>query len=95
MKVIYDNDMQVYIVTLEDINCPILIDTDDIVEARDCLVEFITSKFNEAIQEQLTDEQYDDWCFDCDHCKGKTCTHDYPCENGKMWTPKDFEDDLN
>lgn len=36
-------------------------------------------------------EQYEDWCFDCDCCKGNVCMHDSDCVNGSLWTPSDAE----
>lgn len=99
MKIIYDNELQGYIIAFEDIDSPILVDADDIVEARDCLVKHIVSEFNSAIQERLTDdgadEQYDDWCFDCDHCNSGFCTCNSICVDGELWAPKDFEDYLD
>lgn len=102
MKIIYDNESHGYIITFEDIDKLLFVNTGDIVKARDCLVEHIIFEFNNALQEQLSeseadeqDEQYDDWCFDCDNCRGGVCTRNSICVGGELWTPKDFEDYLN
>ena len=98
MKIIYDNELQGYIIAFEDIDSlPIALNTNDIVKARDYFVENMILRFNNAIQEQLSDsvtvEQYDkygDWCFDCDHCDGGVCTCKSICVDGEMWTINDF-----
>lgn len=97
MKVIYDNELKGYIIAFEDIDSlPIVLNTNDIVKARDYFVENMILRFNNTIQEQLkaTDavKQYEDWCFDCDHCNGGVCTCNSICVDGEMWTPNDFED---
>ena len=98
MKIIYDNEQHGYLITLEDFDKPLFINTDDIVEVRDYLVEHMVLQFNNALQEQLsesdTDERYEDWCFDCDYCKDGVCEHNINCENGEMWAPKDFDGDF-
>lgn len=48
-----------------------------------------------VIYDDKINEEYKDWCFDCDHCNGNLCMHDSDCVNGSMWTPSSFEYDLN
>lgn len=55
MKVIYDDERHAYLITFEDFDKPLFINTDDIVEVREYLVEHIIFQFNSALQEQLKD----------------------------------------
>ena len=48
-----------------------------------------------VIYDNEKNEQYKDWCFDCDYCKGNLCMQDLDCANGSMWTPSSFEYDLD
>ena len=100
MKVIYDNKQHGYIITFEsDDRLPLFVNADDIVEVRDHFIKHMIWEFNNALQEQLSDdgadEQYDDWCFDCDHCNSGFCTCKSICVDGELWAPKDFEDYLD
>lgn len=55
MKVIYDEKEDRYIVNLENYENIIVLNTSDIVEAREYFIENMTFLFNEAIREQLKD----------------------------------------
>ena len=53
MKIIYDGKECRYIANLEDYENITILNTDDIVEAREYFVEHMTSLFNNALCEQL------------------------------------------
>lgn len=53
MKVIYDNEQQAYLVEFERFESPVFINTDDVVEARECFIKQMTFLFNNAVNEQL------------------------------------------
>ena len=55
MKVIYDDEQEVYIVKLEDFENTTIINTDDIVEARERFIKGMTTLFNDAICDALKD----------------------------------------
>lgn len=55
MKVIYDDEQEVYIVKLEDFENTTIINTDDIVEAREHFIKGMTTLFNDAICDALKD----------------------------------------
>ena len=53
MKIIYDQEREVYIVKIADTESAMVLNTQDIAEARDEFVRFMTRLFNDAICEQL------------------------------------------
>ncbi len=53
MKVIYDPDGELYVIKLENSETTTLINTRDIVEAREEFVKCMTRLFNDAICEKL------------------------------------------
>lgn len=53
MKVIYDPDSELYVIKLENSETTTLINTRDIVEAREEFVKCMTRLFNDAICEKL------------------------------------------
>ena len=55
MKVIYDDKENRYIVNLENYENITVLNTNDIVEARERFVERMESLFNDAVREQLKD----------------------------------------
>ena len=55
MKIIYDMNQHVYCVKVEYPETITIINTEDIVEARDEFIKSMTSMFNYAIREQLKD----------------------------------------
>lgn len=55
MKVIYDDKEKRYIVSLENYENITVLNTNDIVEARERFVERMESLFNDAVCEQLKD----------------------------------------
>lgn len=55
MKVIYDDKENRYIVNLENYENITVLNTNDIVEARERFVERMESLFNDAVRDQLKD----------------------------------------
>lgn len=55
MKFIYDDKEKRYIVSLENYENIVVLNTNDIVEARERFVEHMESLFNDAVSEQLKD----------------------------------------
>lgn len=53
MKIIYDDKEDRYIVNLENYENIVVLNTNDIVEARKYFIENMTLLFNNAIREQL------------------------------------------
>lgn len=53
MKVIYDDKESRYIVNLENYENITVLNTNDIVKAREYFIEHMTSLFNDAVREQL------------------------------------------
>lgn len=53
MKVIYDKEQKMYVVELEPLEMTTIINTDDIVDAREIFVDCMKHLFNEAINKQL------------------------------------------
>lgn len=56
MKIIYDNRQDRYIANLEGYENIIVLNTNDIVKAREYFLEHMTSLFNGAVCAQLKDE---------------------------------------
>ena len=55
MKIIYDDKENRYIVNLENYENIVVLNTNDIVEARERFVERMESLFNDAVRAQLKD----------------------------------------
>ena len=55
MKVIYDKEQGAYRVDFERFEPPLLLNTDDIVEARELFIKHMTFLFNDTVSEQLKD----------------------------------------
>ena len=55
MKVIYEPDNELYVIKLENPETTTLINTRDIVEAREEFIKQMTRLFNDAICRQLRD----------------------------------------
>lgn len=55
MKVIYDSDDELYVIKLENSETTTLINTRDVVEAREEFVKCMTKLFNDTICEKLKD----------------------------------------
>ena len=53
MKIIYDNHREIYLVTLENSENVTLINTSDIVEAREEFIKCMTRLFNDAVCKAL------------------------------------------
>lgn len=53
MKIVYDQEREVYIIKIAATESAMVFSTKDIAEARDEFVRFMTKLFNEAICEQL------------------------------------------
>lgn len=53
MKVIFNNIENVYIVELEEFENKTILNTDDIVEAREYFIKHMTTLFNNAVKENL------------------------------------------
>lgn len=53
MKVVYDKDQEIYAVVLEHPETVTLVNTTDIVEAREEFIECMTRLFNDAICKKL------------------------------------------
>jgi hypothetical protein len=53
MKIIYDQERQVYVIKIADTETIIVLNTQDIAQARDEFISFMTRLFNDAICEQL------------------------------------------
>ena len=55
MEIIYDPDGELYVIKLESPETTTLINTKDVVEAREEFAKCMTRLFNDAICEKLTD----------------------------------------
>ena len=53
MKIIYDNEREVYEVVMCELDTTFLFNTDDISEVRDELIKCVTRLFNDAVCEKL------------------------------------------
>lgn len=53
MKVIYDDEQEAYLVKLEECENVTLINTDDIVKAREYFIKNMTTLFNDAVSDAL------------------------------------------
>ena len=76
MKIIYDDKQERYIIKLEEYEGVYIANTKDIVEARNYFVENMKILFNNAICEQLKNN-------DC--VGGTIAAHSICCEDGKLY----------